>query len=244
MLEQCKKRGIKCYGPFLEGWNRFCFTFSSNNNFNETELLGRGPEIGKKDLEEFISEFERQLIHSSAVVMSGSLPMGCPAGFYKELISITHSHNIPTVLDTSGVALSEAICEKPTILHLNEHEGRMLTGKNDINEIIEELRVSAEISALTLGARGLYLSANNETWIGNVKVDKVLGTVGSGDCLVAGITMAYTKGCPLEEVAKYGTAFGAANCMTKELGIINKEDVDYLLPKVELLTVDKNGKEV
>ncbi len=242
MLEQCKKKGIKCYGPTLEGWNRFCFTFSSNNNFNETELLGRGPEIEQEDLYDFIKEYDIQLCKVSAVVMSGSLPVGCPPDFYKNLISKAHSENIATVLDTTGIPLNEAVSEKPTILHLNEHESKELTGKDKITDIIEELKQMTNLSALTFGDRGLYLSSTEETWHSNVKVENVIGTVGSGDCLVAGIAMAYAKDRPLEEVAKYGAAFGAANCMRKELGMIHKEDVDYLLSKVELLNVEKNGK--
>lgn len=65
-------------------------------------------------------------------------------------------------------------------------------------------------------------------------MDEVLGTLISVDCLDEGVVIAYANSSSLEEITKYGAAFGVANCMKKELGILSKEDIDYLLPKVEL----------
>lgn len=67
-----------------------------------------------------------------------------------------------------------------------------------------------------------------------MKVDEVLGTLISVDCLDEGVVITYDNGSSLKENAKYGAAFGEANCMKKELGILSKEDIDYFLPKVEL----------
>ena len=51
--QECESIGVKCYGPEVDGYTRTCFTIKSNNDFNETEILGDGPIISEKDYSAF-----------------------------------------------------------------------------------------------------------------------------------------------------------------------------------------------
>ncbi|MDH5599631.1 MAG: PfkB family carbohydrate kinase, partial [Cyclobacteriaceae bacterium] len=60
-------------------------------------------------------------------------------------------------------------------------------------------------------------------------IKKVLSTIGSGDCLLAGIIYGFIKNFSFEKIAKTGAACGAANCMREDLGMLHKTDVFDLL---------------
>src|SRR5687767_13151705 len=48
--QQCESAGVRCAGPQVAGWSRSCITFRSQGRYNETELLGVGPQIGTDDI--------------------------------------------------------------------------------------------------------------------------------------------------------------------------------------------------
>ena len=88
--------------------------------------------------------------------------------------------------------------------------------------------------ALTKGKEGLFLHFNGDYVHANVMLKEVKSTVGSGDCLTAGIAYAIFKGYSMDQIANYGAACGAANCLNEDLGILRREDVQRLLQLVKV----------
>ena len=62
--------------------------------------------------------------------------------------------------------------------------------------------------------------------------------VGSGDCFVGGLAVGVERGLEPTEILRLATACGAANAMTAEIGILRREDVFALAPKVEIEWID------
>ena len=239
--EQCEAQGIECMGPRLIEWNRFCITFSQDGPFNETELLGIGPAIEQTHLDQFYEAFESNLIGVSVVVMSGSLPPQCPSDLYNNLIKIAHTYNIPALIDTTGDALEQALPAKPYGVHLNKTETQQVKGVTNIEGAMDYLDTFSTLKIITHGEDGLYLGFDNELLHANVGLGDIHSTIGSGDCLMAGIAVALDKKFHQQELARMGVAFGAANCLRKDLGMLYKHDVDSLLPQViikKLTTTD------
>lgn len=232
--QQCTSQGIECIGPFLQQWSRFCITIKQEGPFNETELLGKGPAIEQEPLDECYKAFESKLREASIVILSGSLPPKCPIDFYKTLIKTAHIYNKECLIDTTGDALTEALYAKPLGVHLNEHESQQTTGTSDIGLIVERLSTNTKLQIITQGAKGLYFAKSSGILHANVKLKRVENSVGSGDCLMAGVAIAVSKGSNNREIAKLGVAFGAANCLRKELGMLYRKDIDQLLPRISV----------
>ena len=232
--QQCTSQGIACIGPFLEQWNRFCITMNQEGPFNETELLGTGPDIEQKHLDECYEAYESNLGEATIVVLCGSLPPKCPLDFYKSLIQSAHKKGIKCLIDTTGEALIQALDARPMGVHLNEHESQQVTGTSEIGRVIDRLATQTNLQIITQGAKGLYLGTSDEIMHANIKLKHAESTVGSGDCLMAGVAIAITKGYDNREIAKLGVAFGAANCLRKELGMLYKKDIDLLFPQVRV----------
>lgn len=232
---ECEKRykNLKWIGLGLDGWTRSCYTFKSDSEVDETELLGMGPELTDDDLESFNKSFEDYLPDAICVTMSGSWPKGAPSNGYANLIARSNAQSKAVILDCSGDQLLNGLKLNPYAVHLNRSEVTSYTGLDDVEEASRKLS-EITIAAITDGSKGLYLSENQNTIHASCIIDAVHSAVGSGDCLTAGLAVGFAKGLPQEEVAKLGVACGAANCLKEDLGMLNREDVDRLVEKVKV----------
>lgn len=232
---QCSQKGVTTLGIDLEGNSRKCYTFRSNKKeFDNSELLEPGPEFTSQKWDSFYSIFEEVLDEAGLICMSGSWPVNSPVNAYAEFIEAGKQRNIPTILDCTGNQLEEALKKGFFGLHLNQQEAKNLSGSDDIHDLLAILNGKVEMVALTRGKDGLVLAYRNRILAANVKIDRVISTVGSGDCLTAGLAFAIAKGLEPEEVAAYGVACGAANCLSEDLGQLKREDVTNLLPRVKI----------
>ena len=235
--EKCFNEGIICYGPAIKGSNRKCYTFRSvlqGQKWNNTELLESGPEIETEDFKLFKEEFLKLSQMADLICLSGSWPIQSPPSAYKELILIAKNSNKRVILDASGIQLEYAIKALPYGLHLNLEEAKELCKSDDIKTIFKYLSNYVELVALTMGKDGLYLKYKNRLIHANVHIEHVFSAVGSGDCLTAGIAYAVNKNMNLEDIAKWGVACGAANCLREDLGMLYKKDVDHLSGQVKI----------
>ncbi|QDH77650.1 hexose kinase [Echinicola soli] len=229
----CEELGIATTGVELRGMNRKCYTFlSETSSVQNTELMEPGPEMTQKDFDRFAGVFKRELEKADVVVLSGSWPKGAPETAYQELIAIANREEKNVILDCSGVQLERALEENVFGIHLNEHEAKQYCGTPDVLDAIHKLHEKVDLIALTKGKEGLYLSYQGKLIHANVTLEKVISTVGCGDCLTAGVAHGVSQGVGVEEIARYGAAFGAANCLRADLGMIYKADVEQLLPRV------------
>ena len=74
------------------------------------------------------------------------------------------------------------------------------------------------IVALSMGGEGVLVASGNETFRVAPPHVPIKSAVGSGDCLLAGITYGVTHGFSLAEAARYGAAAGTANAMSVRSG--------------------------
>lgn len=231
--EQCNLRGIHTAGISISGQNRKCYTFRSQSpEFSNTELLEPGPEFSTQDWKEFKSCFEKQIENHQLICLSGSWPKGAASTATKDLIRSVNGAGGKIIIDCSGEQLKNCLTESFFGIHMNEDEAIALFNTNSIDKIIENLKPQVELIAITKGAEGLWLYYQGELFHANVTLDKVISTVGAGDCLTAGIAYAVRKKLTTAQIAAYGAACGAANCLYEGLGELKKETVDKLLKEV------------
>jgi tagatose 6-phosphate kinase len=231
---ECNKRNIHCIGPELKDWSRSCITFKSNGVYDDTELLGCGPEISPAVYLEFKNIFNGHVNNSGVITLSGSWPEGAPSFGYAELIKEAKKFDKPVFLDATGESFQLGLKEKPYAIHLNDAESKELSNLSDMHDIIDHFRQYAELVAITAGKEGLFLGINDELIHGNVDIDRIYSTVGSGDCLTAGLAIGFMKKMDTEKMLKLGVACGGANCLREDLGMLYKHDVEKLLKRIKI----------
>lgn len=233
--DTCRRINVHPIGIPLKGNNRKCYTFrSGDTTFDNTELLEPGPKMAEKDWKKFLKKFYSHVKRHHLVCMSGSWPKGAPDDAYLQLLKICAKNDTRAILDCSGIQLKNALKTHFFGLHINEHEANEAFGTDSNTEIFNFLKGKVSLVALTKGKEGLYLRSKNKLLHANVLIDKVISTVGSGDCLTAGIAYGIANGLTLEDTARYGSACGAANCLNEDLGMLKASDVRHLFRKVDL----------
>ena len=124
--KECNERGVKCLGPEVEQWNRTCLTVKSQDEFNESEILGTGPVIGPDEYESFLNQYKKLLKKAKYVCMSGSWPTNSFDANYAEFIERASKVHIKSFVDCSGDELRKALDAKPFMLHVNHKEAQEL----------------------------------------------------------------------------------------------------------------------
>jgi len=231
---ECLRKGIQSTGIEVPEWSRICQSFKSEGEFDETEILGVGPAITSQQQDEFIVRFRQLLPAFSSVSMSGSWPQGSSPDVYARLIQLCQQHKLPVFLDCSGRELELALKVRPYAVHVNSTEAGALFGRSAPEILAAELAGHCSLAAITVGVEGLYLTDGKEMVHGKVDVEHCFSAVGSGDCLMAGLMIATQEKLDLHDSARMGVACGAANCLSRELGILRKTDVDALYPRVKV----------
>ncbi|HIY00364.1 MAG TPA: 1-phosphofructokinase [Candidatus Blautia faecipullorum] len=236
--------GIKSAFYHVEGESRSCINIWDETNHVQTEFLEPGFTLTEEDFLGFEERFKALVKDADVVAMSGSVPKGLDGTAYQRLVSIAKDAGKSVILDTSGKLLEMGIEAKPTLIKPNIDEIRMLTGKscNDIQEIIEAAKAihekGVEIVAVSLGADGSLAVGDEGVFRAVVPRINAVNTVGCGDSMIAGFALGISEGLPLEETLRRASAISAAAAMREETGFFVMEDMEKLLPQIEISRIE------
>jgi 6-phosphofructokinase 2 len=173
------------------------------------------------------------------LVISGSMPLNCPATIFQELSKIAIAKKAKLIIDTSGKALKNAITEPIFLIKPNLEEFGVLIGKDNLTK--SNLRNNAkkfmsehkcENLVVSLGSKGAMLFNKSVVFDSKPPKVKIKSTVGAGDSMLAGIVYGLDNDLNLKECLNLGVALGTATTMKQGTELCSKEDVDMLLPKV------------
>lgn len=238
-----RAEGIDTAFVHLDAESRTCLSILDPESGVITEIYERGDPIPVEKIAEFKELFGSLVGSCAAVTLSGSLPPGVPDDFYAQLIVISSAASVPVFLDSSGEALKKGVeLARPFLVKPNAREfavlaGREALGINDLGEAA--LEVSSRrgtIVAVSMGAEGILVAADGELFQARPPKLDVKSAVGSGDCLLAGITYGITHGFSLREAGRYGVAAGTANALTVGAGVFNMDDFRQVLAQVEIVS--------
>ena len=205
-----------------------------------------GPTIRKEEMASFLDRVHERVQPGDIWVLSGSLPPGGSPGIYAQLITLVRAGKAWPFLDTSGEPLrlgcsARPYLVKPNVLEAGELMGRELHSTTDkLNAAQFFLQHGIELVALSLGAGGLLLATPQQwLWARPPRI-RLRNPVGAGDALLAGIVFALARQgqdwpeqrLPLEQVARWGVAAGAAAAASEGVGVGTQSEVQELYEQV------------
>ncbi|HLR25210.1 MAG TPA: PfkB family carbohydrate kinase [Fodinibius sp.] len=238
LQNECNQRNIETIGPVVDDWSRLCITMRSDTNWNETELLGGGPTADPNTLLNFNQAYTRclQTNQPEAILISGSVPSGFNDQSYAKLVAEGKQHNVPVFVDASGNLMKNTLEARPYGIHINHKEGRELSGREDPIAIADWLSDYCTLTAVTAGADGLYLKYRDAVYHAShaLDQDRIFSTIGSGDCLLAGLALAVLQKKDAQDWARFATACGSANCIHPQLGMLKASIVEELIDEVKV----------
>ena len=178
---------------------------------------------------------------SDMVVITGSLPPGCPVGTYRELMETLQGKHC--ILDTEGKELelcakAHPFLIKPNLKEMERTLGIELRTMRAIRDAaLLFIRLGVEHAVVSMGAMGaMYVSQERTLFAPALRVG-AKSTVGAGDAMIGGMLAGYEKEHSMEKAFRYGVAAGAASVMTEGTQLIVREDFERLLDQVRVQEV-------
>ena len=162
----------------------------------DTKINTSSERCSEEEIGAFIAATQQCLSGASVLVTSGSLPPGAPISLHRDIVALGKKAGLETVVDTSGVALGEALTAGPDLVkpnweELEEFAGRPLLTLGDVVEACEELRRAGAGAVLaSLGHQGVVLVDSVGVVVGSVEGIAARNTIGAGDALLAGFIAA------------------------------------------------------
>ena len=237
LRDKAQAEGISCDFHTVEGAIRVNTKVVSLDGTGVTELNEPGPTLSAEDLDVFFEMALDAAADSDYVVLTGSLPPGCPVHTYRELIRML---KVPCILDVGGEALRLGVEAQPFLIKPNHHELAAAVGRelHTMDDMIEAARSFVDQGVrhvvVSLGKDGvLYVGEDGAFYAPEIPVE-VHSTVGAGDALVGGLLYGLIKHGNMREALRAGAAAGTASVMTEGTQLINYDDFMRLLPRVAL----------
>ena len=224
------------FRPFpIEGLIRESLVILEESTGRQYRFGMPGPELQKKEWEQFLDVLSAVEPAPDYLVASGSLPPGVPADFYARVARAGKKKGAKTIIDASGEALEEALKEGVYLIKPNVREFRELVGE----DIKEESQIKAaaqkmvksgrcEVLVISLGAAGALMVSEEISEHILPPTVPIVSKVGAGGSMVAGIVLSLARGKPLRESVLFGAAAGTSAVMTPGTELCRREDAERL----------------
>lgn len=205
-----------------------------------TELNESGETIGEDAIGRMTDLVARCAENSDYLILSGSLPPGCPQDYYRTLIEAVDGLGCRCVLDADGERLRCGLSARPFMIKPNRSELEAMTGGKlgSIREIRDAARryidLGVEIVAVSLGADGALIADADETLFAPRLNVEVKSTVGAGDSMVAGLVAGFMGDRTLEEAFRMGVACASARCVTEGYKAVDRTVYKAFLDMVRI----------
>lgn len=193
---------------------RTCTTILDQKTGLTTELVENSHAVPHDELERFFHAFAEEVREARTVVITGSLPDGCPKNYFRRLLEQSSAR---AILDIRGAELDEALATRPFVVKPNCEElartvGRQLDSNDEIFAAMSELRHrGAEWVVISQGADPL-LALGPE---GRLQIDvpqvNVQNPIGCGDCLAAGMAAGLDRGMSMQDSLHRGVHAAGEN---------------------------------
>ena len=241
--EKLRGEGVEGAGVVLDGAIRTNLKVLDESKREITEINESGAPVSEAQLEAMAALIERYAEKSDCLVLSGSLPPGCPASYYRDIMERIAPLPCRVVLDADAARLREGLKAKPFLIKPNRHELTELTGQplDTLADIAKAARALVEdgvgLAAVSMGGEGaLIVSREGALFAPRMEVTP-RSTVGAGDAMIAGLVAGLHRGLPLKDTFRLGVACASASVMSEGTGLIDRATVDALLPRVQILPV-------
>jgi len=205
-----------------------------------TELNESGMNVAEEDLSKMVDLVVSHAENSDYLILSGSLPPGCPQEYYRTLIHAVEGLGCRCVLDADGERLKYGLEARPFMIKPNRYEletmiGRPLDGIRDIREAaLRYIDMGVQVVAVSLGADGAMITNGGETLFAPRMNIEVKGTVGAGDAMVAGLVAGFMADLDLEQCFRMGVACASTRCITEGYKTIDKTVYKAFLDMVNI----------
>jgi 1-phosphofructokinase family hexose kinase len=222
VAELAEREGLPAEWYWLEAGETRNSLLLTHDTGDATVVNENGPVLSREIWRSFTEHVQRLALRAHAVAVSSSLPPGVPPSAHGALARSLAVDGRPVYLDTSGLALAEALsqprglCIKVNRQELGEGLAAELQSEAELLDACRHvLGAGAWLVVVSLGSEGAMAVSPTGAWRASAPRVRVSSTVGSGDSLLAGLAVERMRGRRLDEALAFGIACGSANAMSR-----------------------------
>jgi 1-phosphofructokinase family hexose kinase len=239
-------KGVDVDFTEVEGETRICVNVVVPSEGWQTTITTVTMEVLPEHLTALRAQYLDLLPETTCVVLGGTLPRGMDETFYTDFIALARERDIPVIFDAAEPNLSAGLKSQPTYIKPNNHELEGLVGY-PIETTADAYRAGRSVferfgvcPIISLGSEGgLAVLPDTAYRIPPLDIEVVSAT-GAGDAILAGLAASIFRGQPVEEGLRLGFAAASAVCMMPGTADCRREDVERLLPHVQLIPYNAN----
>lgn len=242
-LQLCARDGVDIDAVRGPTSVRICTTALAMDGSTTTELVEEGEPVGPETPSRVLSRYRDLVPDSGAVILAGSIAPGYPDTMFAEMTAIARRAGKWVLADFRGRALQRALAnavnERPTCIKPNfsEFSQTFLGGRATAEDraeragviesawdAMERLAGEGITTILTRGARPTLAYSRED---GRVEVAPVsltpVNTIGCGDAVTAGFSLALAAGDSLRDAIERGHAAAAMNATQTAPGSVRPD---------------------
>jgi tagatose 6-phosphate kinase len=193
---------------------RVCTTLLDHATGQTTELVENSAPLSSPELAAYRQAFAALAQRARMVVLSGSLPPGTPPRFFAELLEDV---TCPVLLDIRGPELLACLPLRPWLVKPNREElaatlDQPLMSDDDLLAAMHELRArGAQHVVVSDGPRAVWAAGPAGVECLAPPQVEVVNPIGCGDCLAAGLAVAWSEGRSWDDTLALGLATASEN---------------------------------
>jgi len=215
MSREFEELGVPARWIETEAATRVCTTILDEAAGTMTELVENGRPLRPSELDAYRAAYREEVAEAQVAVIIGSLPVGTPDSFYRELVEMTPC---PVVADCHGKGLNAVLDLKPFVVKPNREELGFTVGYpvDDDDRLIDAMRSlnrrGARWVVITQGPGPVWASGESSLYrFHPPPVAKPVNPIGCGDSVAAGIAWAIREGRDMIDAVKIGIAAAGEN---------------------------------
>jgi 1-phosphofructokinase family hexose kinase len=235
--------GVECAPAWVESQTRTITTVLEEPIHRQTAFFEPGSRVTEAEYQGIIETFRTAVDGANVVTFNGTVSDSAIKTLYHDLIPIAKGRGALTILDSHGPEFalgreSVPYMVKPNIAETEELVGYILDTAEARWRAIDFFHdKGVTLVVLSLGKDGALVSREGERFQVVPPTIQEINPVGSGDALVSGFAIGLLEGMPLRDMAVLGSAAGAANAMSWDIGHFTKAEVEALIGRVEIRVV-------
>lgn len=222
----------------IAGHTRENLIITDNSSRAQYRLNMPGPEVDTYEWQHLL-EVIRGMEGIKYLVASGSLSPGVPPDIFASFSAIAAIKGARFIVDTSGLALKEALREgaylvKPNVRELAGFAGVSTLTTEEIADVAKQIISSnrSKVVVVSMGEAGAMLVTAGLSVIIPAPVVRRVSTVGAGDSMLAGIVHSLYEGKDILESVQFGVACGTAATLNPGTALCKKEDALVLFEEI------------
>jgi len=214
---------------------RVILTVRTQDSPDQTAFFDPDPEVLPAEADALFRAVASALDSAGieAVTLSGSSPSPATHALFSDLIGLTRARSVPVFLDTYGPALDAIGNSWPDAIQLNRREAaahlRTSTGAltdEQVRTLLDDWsQQGVRCGIVTDGPGPVFGKIDGRHYRALPPPIAAVNPIGSGDCLMAGITDAWLSRLDPAQTLRHGIACALANALVWDAGAIDPSTV-------------------